>query len=767
MNKILLILLFPITLFSQELPIDFSNSLHQFEAINVEFNLITDPTDSANDVAEIISSDRNVDVFELILTTFIDVTDVSNNSISFDYYATQSGARNISLLLDDEQYGELPIHVGFTTSGVIGWETITFDFDNAYHPFPNSSTPVILSKYGKIVLSFYNWVGSPNNPIVENMYYIDNITGAQNGGSYNILYGDAILTTQQEVYDFGALSYSKVVGSVKIIPPANENSTDITDLSPLNSINSVGDFTTNFLGTFINETSFEIIDNHNLVNLNGLNRLKTVRNLIIEDNGNLVSLGLNSLEKTSSLTIKNNVLLNTVSSLGNLNSIGSLTIDNNNSLTSINGLGSLQTVTKLYKLNILNNDNLLSISNISTGGANMSYLIIENNQSLQSISNIDFTHSENSWKHSGVENFTIKDNVNLTSLSNISKFTLAFKTSARSQTLVIDNNGFSDLSGLENIEHANFFVSDIVIKNNNNLLSLNGLNFPTQPSLSKYSYVPSIELGNNNLLSDISALSNLSYVYHLKFKDNPSLTNLNALRPIIECKKLTIEGSNGFTNLSGLENINLDSELFFLNTNLTDISQLGLSDDLYIIRVEENQGITDLSVFSVVESMYRSATGTLNIINNSQLTSLNGLENLHDPFHGHIKIQNNDILNDFCAFTNLFTIGTFTSSSTLSVFGNEYNPNQQNIADASSCSTLSVNDFDIENINIFPNPTTDFININSDEITIKAELYNLQGVEFNTIFLGNLIDIRSLSNGIYFLKLTTKKGNKIFKLLKK
>ena len=175
---------------------------------------------------------------------------------------------------------------------------------------------------------------------------------AQNGGSYNILYGDAILTTQQEVYDFGALSYSKVVGSVKIIPPANENSTDITDLSPLNSINSVGDFTTNFLGTFINETSFEIIDNHNLVNLNGLNRLKTVRNLIIEDNGNLVSLGLNSLEKTSSLTIKNNVLLNTVSSLGNLNSIGSLTIDNNNSLTSINGLGSLQTVTKLYKLNI-------------------------------------------------------------------------------------------------------------------------------------------------------------------------------------------------------------------------------------------------------------------------------------------------------------------------------------------------------------------------------------------------------------------------------
>jgi hypothetical protein len=198
MNKILLILLFPITLFSQELPIDFSNSLHQFEVTNAEFNLITDPTNSANDVAEIISSDKNVDVFELILTKFIDVTDVSNNSISFDYYATQSGARVISLLLDDEQYGELPIHVVFTTSGEIGWETITFDFDNAYHLFPNTSTPVILNKYGKIVLSFYNRLGSTTSPIVENMYYIDNITGAQNGGSYNILYGDAILTTQQE-----------------------------------------------------------------------------------------------------------------------------------------------------------------------------------------------------------------------------------------------------------------------------------------------------------------------------------------------------------------------------------------------------------------------------------------------------------------------------------------------------------------------------------------------------------------------------------------
>ncbi len=560
------------------------------------------------------------------------------------------------------------------------------------------------------------------------------------------------------------------MGSVKIIPPENENSTDITDLSPLNSINSVGDFTTYF-GTFINETSFEIIDNHNLINLNGLNRLKTVRDLIIEDNSNLVSLGLNNLEKPSSLTIKNNISLNEISSLGNLASVGTITIDNNDSLTSINSLGSLQTVTYLRGLKILNNDNLLNISNISTGAANISRITIENNQSLQSISNIDFTHTENSYtSHSDIESFIIKDNINLTSLSNISVFTLDYGTGTRSQTLVIDNTGLSDLSGLENIDYGGFFTSEIVLKNNKNLISLNGLNFPTQvylPSWNRYDYVPDIELENNNLLSDISALSNLLGVYHLKFKDNSSLTNLNALNPIIECQKLTIEGNNGFTNLSGLENINLDTELLLLNTNLIDISQLGLSNDLYSIRIEGNQSITDLSVFSVLKSMNRLGTGTLNIINNSQLTSLNGLENLHDPFHGHIKIQNNDILNDFCAFTNLFTVGTFTSSSTLSVFGNEYNPNQQNIADASSCRTLSVNDFSIENINIFPNPTIDFISINSDEITIKVELYNLKGVEFKPIFLGDLIDIRSLSNGIYFLKLTTKKGNKTFKILKK
>ncbi len=88
---------------------------------------------------------------------------------------------------------------------------------------------------------------------------------------------------------------------------------------------------------------------------------------------------------------------------------------------------------------------------------------------------------------------------------------------------------------------------------------------------------------------------------------------------------------------------------------------------------------------------------------------------------------------------------------------------------------LSDQTADIENthlanqIEIFPNPTTNFIHINSGTLTILAySLYDFSGKKImeNKTNVNNLIDMRALSKGIYYIKIQTKTGDKTLKVIK-
>lgn len=79
---------------------------------------------------------------------------------------------------------------------------------------------------------------------------------------------------------------------------------------------------------------------------------------------------------------------------------------------------------------------------------------------------------------------------------------------------------------------------------------------------------------------------------------------------------------------------------------------------------------------------------------------------------------------------------------------------------------LNIDDFVLDNLKIYPNPTTDFINIKTNEPITTAELYNLHGQKVNASFSNNTVDVQNIASGIYFLKLKTSKGEISKKIIK-
>ena len=81
--------------------------------------------------------------------------------------------------------------------------------------------------------------------------------------------------------------------------------------------------------------------------------------------------------------------------------------------------------------------------------------------------------------------------------------------------------------------------------------------------------------------------------------------------------------------------------------------------------------------------------------------------------------------------------------------------------------TVDINDMTMENTLIFPNPTTDNININSESDIQMVEIYNLQGQRI-AVENGNVrtLNVSNLSKGMYLLKVTTEKGVSTYKISK-
>jgi hypothetical protein len=84
-----------------------------------------------------------------------------------------------------------------------------------------------------------------------------------------------------------------------------------------------------------------------------------------------------------------------------------------------------------------------------------------------------------------------------------------------------------------------------------------------------------------------------------------------------------------------------------------------------------------------------------------------------------------------------------------------------------TCSTLSVSDTQLANsrISLFPNPSTDFIQISGLNKIVKYHIFDVYGLELDNGRINNheKVDVQNLTNGFYFIKLDNKHTLKFVK----
>jgi len=82
--------------------------------------------------------------------------------------------------------------------------------------------------------------------------------------------------------------------------------------------------------------------------------------------------------------------------------------------------------------------------------------------------------------------------------------------------------------------------------------------------------------------------------------------------------------------------------------------------------------------------------------------------------------------------------------------------------------TLDVKDIKTVDVNIYPNPTSDFVHIKSKTDVTSISVFNAEGRKLTETYKENRIDLSSYSTGIYFLNIVLKDGTTFkHKIIKK
>ncbi len=213
------------------------------------------------------------------------------------------------------------------------------------------------------------------------------------------------------------------------------------------------------------------------------------------------------------------------------------------------------------------------------------------------------------------------------------------------------------------------------------------------------------------------------------------------------------------------------NDITCLEGDLVDPSTIG--EYLHYLINFENTG-TAAATFIVVKNIVDTAKYDINTLqimsaSHSMITKITGdkVEFIFDD----INLEANGKGNIVFKVKSLNTLVTGDAVTKKADIYFDYNfPIETNFATTSFENALSNNDFEIDNsVSIFPNPTTDMLNVKADSSIHSLEIYDIQGRIVLTKLIDQrevLINISHFKVGTYFLKINTEIGVRLQKIIK-
>lgn len=537
--------------------------------------------------------------------------------------------------------------------------------------------------------------------------------------------------------------------------------------------------------------------NESLVDINALAKLETVgTGFQINDNPSLTKIHCLKNYKGGGLSfyIYDNESLESIDSLSQFQSIRDLTISENLNLHSIQGMEALEEVRGDFRL--IGNTALFYFAPMIKLESIGERLTVKNCNSLVDLSAFQSLES--------LHELFINDNLNLETLHGL------HNVKGSVYAIEIESNPLiTNLNGLVSVGEI---YSALVLSNNELLNDLEIL------ANKRYGYRCSVQLISLPLLADLTAfraarelgsfvfidlpliqdmlpLSDLSSLYGLTIINLPQLKNLDPLTSVYRLEYLKVESNPELESIDGLiyanpyfgsliiksnnklETFNELSRIEFIESsmviednavlkNIDGLSSLkGVSFNAqdFIIRknprLKNVDALSNLTFFFNQNNEWVPLYYDLEISENDSLENLNGLSNLTDLEYMDLYIRDNPRLTDCCGIRQLLT----DPNAVMGEIIIENNPSACSSTDEVLTSCFSTaEDIEIEQFCIFPNPATDWINIDLNQ-SYSYEIFSCQGALCSSGSINEFesIDISKLGVGLYFINCTTSSNRNI------
>lgn len=372
---------------------------------------------------------------------------------------------------------------------------------------------------------------------------------------------------------------------------------------------------------------------------------------------------LTTIEGTLSITGTSLADVDAFSSLTQLD--GELVISSNEELKNLDGFIALGGSNRVFEtIRIRDNSKLTTINQFDAVVEMANGLFIWNNESL---TEVDFSGliQANIFGFSG--NSQMRD---LRGLSNLKKVA----------HLYITNTSLTSLNGLESLEE----VESIELRDNHLLTAIDQFSQLTVVSqavdLNNNRALASVDFNSltstgsirihNSRLEDLSGFPSLEFVQSIQLSDNPVLLDLDELLDTTIKDWLWLTGTQ-ITSLELLEGLDLSGGLAIQESGLTDLKGLEHIETVKDFWILDNHQLTSLDGLQNLSRI----EDEISISRNPLLESLEGLNAL-ERVENRVRIYNNTNLMDYCALDLLVADGVAVFAE---IDENAYNPTLQDI----------------------------------------------------------------------------------------